>query len=108
MQDKCTLTVDHCIITGGNAYAVNNNGNITTAEHVNTWDTAEDHVFAGAHDDTIHIDPIYSSTATTVAPAYTAKAKGCRDATDGSYMGWRHYIPEGLLGGHRRTPGRRR
>lgn len=91
-QVNSTLTVSHCIITGGNAYAVNGNGTITTAEHMNTWGTAEDHVFAGVHIDTLHLPPEYNTTIAATG-GYGAGADGVWRCRDDSYMGWWQYVP---------------
>ena len=111
-QSAPTHTLSHSIITGGGTtYALASTSLFDVVEHVNSYGNGEDNLGwnSAAGDDTIHIDPNYSSTGTYAAPAYTARAKGCRDAADGSYMGWRHYMPDrGLLGGHRRSPSRRR
>ena len=110
-QVQCNLVVSHCIFTNsGTTYAMGVGGWPDSLRHCNSYNTGEDFMGWNAPvcTDTIHIDPNYSSTETSVAPAWTAKAKGCRDAADGGYMGWRHYIPDPFPVGHKRTPSRRR
>ena len=92
VQTNSTLTVDHCVISGGDAYAVNSNGNITSASHMNTWATAEDHVFAAAHTDTMHVPPEYN-TLIAATGGYGAGADGVWRCKDDSYMGWWEYVP---------------
>ena len=80
-------------------------------EHVCAWNNAGWLVAsAAAFDDTVKVDPIYNDTCVT-DPCYKAKAASVRDAADGSYMGWREYIPRDgsdMAGGNRRNSSRRR
>ena len=105
-QVQCNLVVSHCIFTNSDStYALSTAGYPDSIRYCDAWNTGKDNFNwnSPACTDTIHIDPIFS------ASGYTARAKECRDTADDSYMGWRHYIPDkGLLGGHRRTPSRRR
>lgn len=110
-----TNVLSHCIIANGDTtYAVKNaTAYIDSVRHVDSWNNGEDHIFGdagAAYTDTIHVDPDYNSVASASARYYAAKAEGCCDAADGSYMGWWHYVhpEEGLTGGHRRSLSRRR
>jgi hypothetical protein len=110
-QVQANLVLSHLIFTNSDStYALATGGYPDSIRHCNSWNTGEDNFDWNSPTctDTIHIDPNYSSIETTVAPAYTAKAKGCRDAADGSYMGWREYISQMFMSGHRRNSSRRR
>jgi hypothetical protein len=93
-QTNCTLTVDHCIIIGGNAYAVNNNGNITTASYIYTYGTAEDHVFAGSLSDTFHINPTFN-VENIGFNGYIAVNRQLASTHDGKYIGWKQHVDVG-------------
>jgi hypothetical protein len=110
-QVQNVFVISHCVFSDSDStYALSTAGYPDSIRHCNSWNTGEDNFGwnSPAGTDTIHIDPNYSSIETTIAPAYTAKAKGCRDAADGSYMGWREYIPDIFPTGHRRNSSRRR
>ena len=91
VQVNCTLTVTHCIVIGGNAYAVNSNGNITTAQYINTINTAEDHVFAGSVSDTFHINPTFN-VENIGFNGYIAVNRQLASTHDGKYIGWKKYM----------------